>query len=133
MAYSISVEPNLYFISRQWAVRKVMRSDTMFLTGGWVCPLRLLKAAASALVPGSIEYIETVQDIRLDHLQTAKDHISNPDILRRVQDEVNQDCDRLGAFLRAVQVLLLHISRTYHHTYRVVVPTLFLIVGQVQL
>ncbi|KAF9925159.1 Aspartokinase [Mortierella alpina] len=66
---------------------------------------RLLKAAASALVSGSIEYIETVQDIRLDHLQTAQDHISDPDILRRVQAEINQDCDRLGTFLRAVQTI----------------------------
>ncbi|KAG0213688.1 Aspartokinase [Mortierella sp. GBA30] len=66
---------------------------------------RLLKAAASAMQPGSIEYVETVQDIRLDHLNTAKNHISDPDVLKRVQDEVNQDCDRLSAFLRAIQTI----------------------------
>ncbi|KAF9323644.1 Aspartokinase [Podila minutissima] len=66
---------------------------------------RLLRAAASALVPGSIEYIETVQEIRLDHLDAAQQHISDPDILKRVQEEVNQDCDRLKAFLEAAQII----------------------------
>ena len=64
----------------------------------------LLKAAASALQPGSIEFIETVHDIRQDHLNTAKQHISDTDILKRVHEELNQDCDRLLAFLKAVQV-----------------------------
>ncbi|GJJ78491.1 aspartate kinase [Entomortierella parvispora] len=66
---------------------------------------RLLRAAASALQPGSIEFIETVQAIRQDHLDTAKQHISDSDILKRVQDELNQDCDRLMAFLKAVQTI----------------------------
>ncbi|KAF8981326.1 Aspartokinase [Podila verticillata] len=66
---------------------------------------RLLKAAASALVPGSIDFIETVQDIRLDHLNAAHQYISDPDILKRVQEEVNQDCDRLKAFLEAAQII----------------------------
>jgi len=65
---------------------------------------RLLKAAASALVPGSNEYLETVQEIRLDHLEAAQKHISNQDILKKVQEEVNQDCDRLRSFLEAAQV-----------------------------
>lgn len=71
-----------------------------------ICPFifRLLKAAASALVPGSIDFIETVQDIRLDHLNAAHQYISDPDILKRVQEEVNQDCDRLKSFLEAAQV-----------------------------
>ncbi|KAG0257543.1 Aspartokinase [Mortierella polycephala] len=66
---------------------------------------RLLKAAASAMVPGSIEFIETVQDIRHDHLHTAQEHISDPVVLKRVQGEINQDCDRLRAFLQAVQTI----------------------------
>lgn len=67
-----------------------------------------MKAAASALIPGSIEYIETVHDIRLDHLDAAQKHILDPDILKRVQDEVHQDCDRLRAFLEAAQVKAWH-------------------------
>lgn len=67
-------------------------------------PCRLLKAAASALQPGSTEFIETVQAIRQDHLDTVKQHISDSDILKRVQEELNEDCDRLMAFLRAIQV-----------------------------
>ncbi|KAG0230881.1 Aspartate/glutamate/uridylate kinase [Mortierella sp. GBAus27b] len=66
---------------------------------------RLLKAAASALVPGSNEYLETVQDIRADHLDAAQKHISNPEILKKVQGEVNQDCDRLKSFLEAAQII----------------------------
>ncbi|KAF8976112.1 Aspartokinase [Entomortierella lignicola] len=66
---------------------------------------RLLKAAASALTPGSIEYIETVQEIRIDHLEAAKQHISNQDILNRVQEEINLDCDRLKSFLEAAQII----------------------------
>ncbi|KAG0354308.1 Aspartokinase, partial [Gamsiella multidivaricata] len=64
---------------------------------------RLLRAAASAMVPGSIEYIETVKEIRLDHLDAAQKHITNPDILKQVQGDVNQDCDRLQSFLEAAQ------------------------------
>jgi hypothetical protein len=70
---------------------------------------RLLKAAASALVPGSIEFIETVQEIRLDHLDACEKHISDAVILKRVQDEINQDCDRLKAFLEAAQVTHLQL------------------------
>jgi aspartate kinase len=64
----------------------------------------LLKAAASALVPGSIEFIETVQEIRVDHIEACKKHISDADILKKVLNEINQDCDRLKAFLEAAQV-----------------------------
>ncbi|KAG0049743.1 Aspartokinase [Gryganskiella cystojenkinii] len=66
---------------------------------------RLLKAAASALEPGSIEFIETVHDIRQDHLDAAAQYISDTDILKRVHQELNQDCDRLLAFLKAVQTI----------------------------
>lgn len=55
--------------------------------------------------PGSVDYIQTVQDIRLDHLNTAEIYISDPRILQRVHIEVTQDCDRLQAFLQAVQVM----------------------------
>lgn len=78
---------------------------------------RLLKAAASALVPGSIEFIETVQEIRLDHLDACKKHISDADILKRVQDEINQDCDRLRAFLEAAQVIHPHPNRFAFYLY----------------
>lgn len=54
--------------------------------------------------PGSIEYIETVHEIRMDHLQVAADSIRDLDILKRTQDYINQDCDRLKSFLQAVQV-----------------------------
>ncbi|KAG0019708.1 Aspartokinase [Podila clonocystis] len=66
---------------------------------------RLLRAAASAMEPGSIEYIETVHEIRKDHLQVAADSIRDSDILKRTQEHVNQDCDRLKSFLQAVQTI----------------------------
>ncbi|KAG0326232.1 Aspartokinase [Dissophora globulifera] len=66
---------------------------------------RLLRAAASALVPGSVDYCETVQEIRLDHLNAAQEHIKDALILKRVQDDINQDCDRLQSFLEAAQVI----------------------------
>lgn len=65
---------------------------------------RLLRAASSAMEPGSIEYVETVHEIRKDHLQVAADSIRDADILKRTQEYVNQDCDRLKSFLQAVQV-----------------------------
>ncbi|OAQ27633.1 aspartate kinase [Linnemannia elongata AG-77] len=66
---------------------------------------RLLKAAASALVPGSTEFIKTVQDIRLDHLNAVQDNISNATILRRVQNQINHDCNQLHIFLKAIQTI----------------------------
>ncbi|KAF8984962.1 Aspartokinase [Podila verticillata] len=66
---------------------------------------RLLRAASSAMEPGSIEYIETVHEIRMDHLQVAADSIRDSDILKRTQEYVNQDCDRLKSFLQAVQTI----------------------------
>ncbi|KAF9436503.1 Aspartokinase [Entomortierella beljakovae] len=66
---------------------------------------RLLKAAASAMEPGSTEFLDTVNDIRADHLDTAEQNIKDPFILKRVHDEINNDCDRLKAFLQAVQTI----------------------------
>ncbi|KAI7827399.1 Aspartate/glutamate/uridylate kinase [Gamsiella multidivaricata] len=66
---------------------------------------RLLRAAASAMEPGSVEFKQTVQDIREDHINTARQHISDPLILKRIEDELNQDCNRLLAFLKAVQTI----------------------------
>ena len=56
--------------------------------------------------PGSTDYIQTVQDIRLDHLNTAEMYITNPHVLQSVHIQVNQECDRLQAFLQAVQVCI---------------------------
>ncbi|KAF9999643.1 Aspartokinase [Entomortierella chlamydospora] len=66
---------------------------------------RLLRAAASAITPGSNEYIETVQEIRLDHLDAAQKYISNDSNLKRVQEEINLDCDHLKSFLEAAQII----------------------------
>ncbi|KAF9918469.1 Aspartokinase, partial [Lobosporangium transversale] len=41
----------------------------------------------------------------LDHLNAASQHISDTDILKRVQEELNHDCDRLKTFLQAVQTI----------------------------
>ncbi|KAG0367293.1 Aspartokinase [Mortierella sp. AD032] len=65
----------------------------------------LLKAAASALEPGSTEFIDTVQDIQHDHLTAAREHISNGTILKRVEKEVREDCSHLQTFLQAVQTI----------------------------
>ncbi|KAG0261594.1 Aspartokinase [Linnemannia exigua] len=65
----------------------------------------LLKAAASALEPGSTEFIVTVQDIRHDHLTAAREHISNETILQRVEREVKEDCSHLQTFLQAIQTI----------------------------
>lgn len=66
---------------------------------------RLLQAAASALLPGSSEFIKTVRDIRFDHLTAAQDNISNATILRRVKNQINHDCNQLYIFLQAIQTI----------------------------
>ncbi|KAF9355211.1 Aspartokinase [Mortierella sp. NVP85] len=93
-------------LSRPWLVQKFGGTsigkfvDTITNT---IVPL--LKAAASAMEPGSTDYIQTVQDIRLDHLNTAEMNITNPHVLQSVHIHVNQDCDRLQTFLQAVQTI----------------------------
>ncbi|KAF9167290.1 Aspartokinase [Actinomortierella ambigua] len=66
---------------------------------------RLLNAAASALEPGSVEFVKIVQEIRDDHLEAARTHIGDSEILKRVETEIQQDCDRLKAFLEAAQII----------------------------
>ncbi|KAF9919966.1 Aspartokinase [Linnemannia zychae] len=66
---------------------------------------RLLRAAASALEPGPTEFTQIVHDIRFDHLTAARENISNPTMLRRIENEINQDCNHLQTFLSAIQTI----------------------------
>ncbi|ORX62109.1 aspartate kinase [Hesseltinella vesiculosa] len=66
---------------------------------------RLLKAAAEAIIEGSTIHIELVKDILADHLQAAKAHIQNPDLLQQVCQQIENDCLRLKSFLQAAEII----------------------------
>jgi hypothetical protein len=64
----------------------------------------LLRAAEEALIPGSTVHVELVNTIREDHIDSARKLIRDPEILGRVEREIDFECNRLEDFLNAAQV-----------------------------
>jgi aspartate kinase len=56
------------------------------------------------LIPGSTAHGSIVSDIRSDHILAAKELIRNPEILGRVEREIEFECKRLDDYLNAAQV-----------------------------
>jgi hypothetical protein len=56
------------------------------------------------LIPGSTAHVEIVQLTREDHLEAARSLIHDPEILGRVEREIEFECNRLENFLNAAQV-----------------------------
>lgn len=53
----------------------------------------------------SPQYNVTIDLIRHEHVQAAKDSVSDPDILQELLEEIEKDCDWLRSFLFASQVI----------------------------
>ncbi|KAI9307430.1 Aspartate/glutamate/uridylate kinase [Cunninghamella echinulata] len=66
---------------------------------------RLLRAAKEAIIDGSDIHFDIVKDITEDHLQTARQHIKNPDILKSLETQLEKDCRRLKSFLQAAEII----------------------------
>ncbi|OCK85467.1 aspartate kinase [Lepidopterella palustris CBS 459.81] len=66
---------------------------------------RLLRAARAAETPGSRNYDEIVEAIRLDHLQAGTDTIKAAEILIAYTEDVNAECDSLTKILESAQHL----------------------------
>lgn len=47
----------------------------------------------------------TVEQIRNDHIASARAAIKNPEILEPLEEEIDYDCDQLRSFLMAAQIL----------------------------
>ncbi|KAI9741903.1 MAG: Aspartokinase [Cirrosporium novae-zelandiae] len=66
---------------------------------------RLLRAASEAEDKKSKQYEKTVDLIAADHLDAAKTNIRSPDIVERLSQEINFECDELKIFLNATQTI----------------------------
>lgn len=66
---------------------------------------RLLRAASDALVPGSRAYIAVVDAICQDHVEEARSHIKDAEILTALISEIENECAKLVALLGAAQIL----------------------------
>ena len=62
--------------------------------------------AMSSMPPPSDEppFFATVNLIRSDHIMAARSSITCPRILRKLEEEIEKDCDGLRSFLMAIQV-----------------------------
>lgn len=67
---------------------------------------RLLKAAEEAIKEDSSLHLDIVKELTLDHMEVAKQHIKNPDILDGLLSQLEKDCRRLRSFLQAAEVRL---------------------------
>jgi len=54
---------------------------------------------------GPQQFELTIEQIRSDHIASARTAIKNEDILEALEDEIHYDCDQLRSFLMAAQIL----------------------------
>lgn len=54
---------------------------------------------------GPQQFELTIDQIRSDHIASARAAIKNEDILESLEDEIHYDCDQLRSFLMAAQIL----------------------------
>lgn len=70
--------------------------------------LMMSSALAMSSIPQSekddLPFFETVDLIRSEHMTAARSSITNPDILKELEKEIEEDCGELQSFLRAIQV-----------------------------
>ncbi|KAF2638934.1 aspartate kinase [Massarina eburnea CBS 473.64] len=66
---------------------------------------RLLRAARAAEKPGSRDYDEIVEAIRLDHIQAATNTLKNAHVLAEFTADVNTTCESLAKILESAQHL----------------------------
>ncbi|ODQ54846.1 aspartate kinase [Saitoella complicata NRRL Y-17804] len=66
---------------------------------------RLIRAAEEALTEGSKLYLDIVEAIRADHIKAAKELIASEAIIAELEKEIEYECERLGSFLSAAQII----------------------------
>ena len=66
---------------------------------------RLLRAASEAQDHKSQHYRKLIEDVRLDHLETAESHIKSPEICARLKHEVDLECAHVLRILEAAETL----------------------------
>ncbi|CAG8433694.1 11268_t:CDS:2 [Ambispora gerdemannii] len=66
---------------------------------------RLLAATEDARNPTSRKYLDILDEICKDHIDAAKGHIRDPEILADLEKELQRDCNNLQNFLKAAQVI----------------------------
>ncbi|KAF2261168.1 aspartate kinase [Lojkania enalia] len=66
---------------------------------------RLLRAARAAERPGSRNYDDIVEAVRLDHIQAGKDILKSAELLAKYTEDVNFECEGLVKILESAQHL----------------------------
>jgi aspartate kinase len=66
---------------------------------------RLLRAATDAQNHNSQEFKQLIDDVRLDHIETAELYIKSPDICARLKNEIEAECSLVVRILEATQTL----------------------------
>jgi aspartate kinase len=66
---------------------------------------RLLRAASEAQDHRSQNYRKLVEDVRIDHLETAERHIESPSIYTRLKQEIELECAHVLRILEAAETL----------------------------
>ena len=66
---------------------------------------RLLRAASEAEKHQSQDFQKLIDDVRIDHIQTADQYVKNPDLCARLKEEVEEECQSVLRILEAAQTL----------------------------
>jgi aspartate kinase len=73
---------------------------------GLIClPVRLLRAARDAQNVKSHQYRVLIENVRSDHVESALQHIQSPEILKRLEKEIEEECAQIVRVLEAAQTL----------------------------
>ena len=66
---------------------------------------RLLRAASEAQDYRSQNYQQLIEDVRLDHIETAESHIKSAEICARLKHEIELECSHVLRILEAAETL----------------------------
>lgn len=66
---------------------------------------RLLRAASDAENHHSKSFHTLIEEVRLDHVETAVSEIKSPELQARLKQEINEECDLVIRILEAAQTL----------------------------
>ena len=82
-------------------------SRSILPKGGLSSSLMMSSSVAMSSMPPPCDeppFFATVDLIRSDHIMAARSTIASPGILRKLEEEIEKDCDALRSFLMAIQV-----------------------------
>lgn len=66
---------------------------------------RLLRAASDAENHNSKSFHNLIEDVRTDHIETARKQIKNPELQERLIQEIHEECNLVTRILEAAQTL----------------------------